>query len=156
MNDVRVLIALDDSPVSEHAARVGVKLFQATGATFLVINVSAMPVPWVGDAGFGAVAPLALDVRWLEQQTPADDDAAEHDLMGRAATAGIPEPVPVVEIGDPVERICAAAAEHDVDVIVVGSHGKTALRRLFDPSVAEGVTRGTDLPVLVVSDATTR
>jgi nucleotide-binding universal stress UspA family protein len=43
------------------------------------------------------------------------------------------------------------ADEHDVDVIVVGSHDKTAWRRLFDPSVAADVVRDTSRPVLVVS-----
>ena len=47
--------------------------------------------------------------------------------------------------------IAAAAEEHDVDVVVVGSHDKSALRRLFDPSVAVGVVRATSRPVLVVS-----
>jgi len=44
---------------------------------------------------------------------------------------------------------------HRIDIIVVGSHDKSALRRLFDPSVAAGVVRGTDVPVLVVSGDTT-
>ena len=45
----------------------------------------------------------------------------------------------------------AAAEEHDVDVVVVGSHDRGMLSRLLDPSVAAGVVRGTYRPVLVVS-----
>jgi nucleotide-binding universal stress UspA family protein len=53
--------------------------------------------------------------------------------------------------GDPVQMIREAADEHDVDVIVVGSHDKSALRRIFDPSVAAGLIRATHRPVVVVS-----
>lgn len=145
---MRVLIALDESPVSHRAALVAGRLFSGAGAEFLVVNVARVPAPWVGGAGFGAVAPLALDPRWLEP-----DEEAEADLMARAEAAGLPDPEVVVTSGDPVTLICAVAEEHDVDVIVVGSHDKTALRRLFDPSVAAGVVRDTYRPVLVVSGA---
>lgn len=145
---MRVLIALDESPVSHRAALVAGRLFSGAGAEFLVVNVARVPAPWVGGAGFGAVAPLALDPRWLEP-----DEEAEADLMARAEAAGLPDPEVVVTSGDPVTLICAVAEEHDVDVIVVGSHDKTALRRLFDPSVAAGVVRDTYQPVLVVSGA---
>jgi nucleotide-binding universal stress UspA family protein len=47
--------------------------------------------------------------------------------------------------------LCKVADRHDVDVIVVGSHDKTGLRRLFDPSVADGVVHRSPRPVLVVS-----
>ncbi len=150
---MRVLIALDESPVSARAARVAARLFASTPDTeYLVINVSAIAAPWVGGAGFGAVAPLQIDPRWLDDRD--DDRQDEVDLMVRAASIGVPDPEPIVRTGDPVTEICAAAAERHVDVIVMGSHDKTALRRLFDPSVASGVVRETSLPVLVVSGTT--
>ena len=43
------------------------------------------------------------------------------------------------------------AEDNEVDVIVVGSHDKSVLRRLVDPSVAAGIVRETYRPVLVVS-----
>ena len=145
---MKVLIALDDSPVSSRAARVAAQLFSGMDAEFLVINVATIPTPWVGMSGYGMIAPMAMDPRWLEP-----DEDAEADLMARAESAGVPQPETVVATGNPVALICAAAEEHDVDVIVVGSHDKTALRRLFDPSVAAGVVRDTYRPVLVVSGA---
>lgn len=142
-----VLIALDDSPISVRAARTAAHLF--AGSRFLVINVATIPVPWVGATGFGAVAPVTLD--WRESPTDQDDDSDEAELMARALAAEVPHPEPLVAAGDPVIEICAAADRHDADVIVVGSHDKSALRRLVDPSVAAGVVRDTYRPVLVVS-----
>lgn len=152
---MKVLVALDESRESARAARVAVRLFGTIpGAEFLVINVAAAPATWVGSAAFGTVAPLDVDPEWLR---PSDVDQADHErvLIDRANAAGVPHPEPVTRSGDPVIEICAAADEYGVDVIVVGSHDKTALRRLFDPSVAAGVVRATPLPVLVVSGTPT-
>lgn len=145
---MKVLIALDDSPVSSRAAQVAARLFSGLGAEFLVINVATLPVAWMGGAAFGAVVPMTVDTELLEAA-----QESEADLEARAAAIGVPEPEAVVETGDPVAVICAAAERHDADVIVVGSHDKSALRRLFDPSVAAGVVRDTYRPVLVVSGA---
>jgi hydroxyethylthiazole kinase-like sugar kinase family protein len=45
---MKILIALDESPVSARAAREAVRLFSLAGAHFLVINVAAIPTAWVG------------------------------------------------------------------------------------------------------------
>jgi len=148
---MKVLIALDESPVSIRAAREAVRLFSVSAAEFLVINVATLPAPWVGAAGFGQVAPLAVDPQWLDEVEKSHSHDDEAELMALAADAGVPDADVMLRSGDAVTQICAAAEEQDVDVIVVGSHNKTALRRLFDPSIAAGVVRDTYRPVLVVS-----
>jgi nucleotide-binding universal stress UspA family protein len=148
---MKVLLALDESPVSVRAAREAVRLFSSIpGVSFLVVNVSPFPVPWVGGAGFGVAAPLLLDPTWAhEARAPGVDD--ERKLLDDAQAVGVPDPTVEVREGDAVTQICAVADEHDADVIVVGSHDKSGLRRLFDPSVADGVVHRTARPVLVVS-----
>jgi len=143
---MRVLIALDESSVSLRAAREAARLFSPCGAEFLVINVARIPVPMVTGAGFGMVTPMQADARWL---MPAEENEA--DLAERAEQAGVPDAEPIATSGDPVRLICEAAEEHDVDVVVVGSHDKSALNRLFDPSISAQVVRDTHRPVLVVS-----
>jgi len=49
--------------------------------------------------------------------------------------------------------VLEAGDDHDVDVIVVGSHDKGWLDRLLTGSVSEGIVRGAHRPVLVVKDA---
>jgi nucleotide-binding universal stress UspA family protein len=145
---MKVLIALDEAAISARAAREAARLFSPiAGTEFFVINVSPVPAPWVGAAGFGVVAPLDVDPRWLSEDVGHGDE----NLMARASAAGVPDAEVIERSGDPVTEICAAADEHDVDVIVVGSHDRTALGRLFSPSVAAGVVRETYRPVLVIS-----
>jgi nucleotide-binding universal stress UspA family protein len=149
---MKVLIALDESPVSARAARVAANLFSGADGTFVVVNVERFPAPWVGASGFGPIAPVEPGVQALETiENFGDRDEAEAELAAQAAEVGIPRPQVAVRAGDPATEICAAAEEHDVDVIVVGSHDKTLLRRLIDPSVAASVVRDTHRPVLVVS-----
>lgn len=148
---MKVLVALDDSPVSIRAAREAARLFSGHPDTeILVINVTSVPTAWVGGAGYGMVGPMIMDPRWLDPD-PADETAHELQLMASATAAGMPDAEVMVRTGDAVQQICGAAEEHAVDVIVVGSHDKSALHRLFDPSVSSRVIRETYLPVLVVS-----
>ena len=52
--------------------------------------------------------------------------------------------------GDPAEEILAFAEQENVDMIVIGSHGRTGLSRLLLGSIAEAVVRGAKCPVLTV------
>jgi len=142
---VRVLLALDETVESFRAAREGARLF-GPDAEFLVINVAKLPAPWLPVGGFGLVS----------VPFPSWDDAdlalfSEDELRERAREAGADSTEVLTSVGDPVSCICAAAEDHDVDVIVVGGHDKGFLGRLFDPSVSAGVVRGTHRAVLVVS-----
>ena len=91
---------------------------------------------------------------------------ASIDLMHVAPTAGIDatralkdvapklgRDIPVTfacGTGDPADEILRYAASHSIDVIVVGTHGRTGMSRLLLGSVAERVIRGAACPVLVV------
>ncbi|MGH9009632.1 MAG: universal stress protein [Acidimicrobiia bacterium] len=142
---IRVLVALDESAVSMRAAQEAVRLFSGREAEFLVISVAREPAPWVPVGGFGLVS----------VPPPGWEDAAraldETEVAERAKEAGATPAEVFTEVGDAIECICAAAEEHDVDVVVVGGHDKGFLRRLLEPSVSAGVVRGTHRPVLVVS-----
>lgn len=54
--------------------------------------------------------------------------------------------------GVPHEEIVAYAADRDVDIIVVGSEGRSDLRRALLGSTVDGVVRLADRPVLVVGN----
>jgi nucleotide-binding universal stress UspA family protein len=61
------------------------------------------------------------------------------------------DPVTMVGYGKPHEEIVRYAEEHDVGLIVMGTHGRTGLDRYLIGSVAERVVRTSDIPVLTVS-----
>jgi nucleotide-binding universal stress UspA family protein len=138
----KVLIALDHTEASTHAARVAATLFPE--ATLLAVNVAQMPVPWVVE-GYGAV--YSLPPNW-----PPPVEELRAALAADCAAAGVPAAEMIATSGDPAHRICEAADEHGVDLIVVGAHHKGMLRRLVDPSVSLEVVHEAGRPVLVVPE----
>ena len=72
-------------------------------------------------------------------------DAVCAKLKGRGVTADRH-----VHIGNPVWAVLAEARTDGASLIVVGTHGRGALRRLFLGSVAQNIVQMADRPVLVV------
>jgi nucleotide-binding universal stress UspA family protein len=140
---VRVLIGLDRSEASQHAARVAVELLSAVpDVEYLCVNVDDTAAAQLAGAGaFGSVMPLGPVPAWPPPEVghppPVD-------------TSAVPEGEVLRETGEPVTEICRAADEHQVDLIVVGSHHKGVLERLVDPSVLPRLLRCSTRPVLVV------
>lgn len=143
---MKVLIALDHSDAARNAARTAARLF-GPEAELLVLNVVQVPIAAAGTAyGFGAVTPLRLD---LLGEAESDQQSA---IAEDAAAAGLPDAEVEVTTGEVVHEICEAAERHDVDLVVVGSHDRSLLSRLFEPSVSRGVVRTSERPVLVVPE----
>lgn len=57
-----------------------------------------------------------------------------------------------VAFGAPADEIARHAEQHECDLIVMPSHGRTGLTRLLLGSVAEGVVRQAHCPVLILRD----
>ena len=147
MTTHRILLALDESNESLRAARTAVELFP--DAEFLVLNVARIPVPWMPIDAFGMVGTIPAP-DWDEMIDRADDHAKQ-EITARAEAARVPAAAVLIEHGDPIEAICEAAEQHDVDIVVVGSHDKGGLARLFSRSIADGVVHRVHRPVLVVN-----
>ncbi|WP_121742774.1 universal stress protein [Natronorubrum halophilum] len=80
--------------------------------------------------------------------TPAAYRAVER-IESEATREGI-ETVTAVERGVPHEEILEYADEHDIDMIVMGTQGRTGLDRVLVGSVTERVVRMADVPVVTV------
>lgn len=140
---VTVLVAFDGSPLSERALTYAIETFPDASITSIyVIN----PIGSVIDVEAGGL-PVAKD--WYENaqteatriHTTATDIAAERSI----------ELDTVTEVGKPARAILRYADNHDVDQIVLGSHGHSGLDRALLGSVAETVTRRARIPVTITS-----
>lgn len=89
--------------------------------------------------------------KWLtlEDELRAEGEHAVADVADRAERAGVTVTT-TIERGIPHEEILAYADANDVDVIVMGTHGRTGLNRFLIGSVTEKVIRSADVPVLVI------
>jgi len=144
MSNAEVLVPVDGSPQSEDALEYALENFEDSDITALT---AVDPIA----AGYAAApGPDATGYpgEWTEQaEERADtilDEAAE-----LAAEAG--REVDTVRVTDrPARAIVDYADEHDVDHVVIGSHGRTGVTRVLLGSVAENVVRRAPCPVTVV------
>lgn len=146
MSDTRpILFATDGSPSAAEAQQEAFELAQRLAAPLLVVAVEHAVLPAVGYVGYGY-----SDV--VKELTGAEKHRVEKLLDTIAATAravGISCST-VAPGGFVVEEICRVAEERDARLIVVGSHGWGAARRLFSGSVSTALVHSAPCPVLVV------
>ncbi|WP_049923716.1 universal stress protein [Halopiger djelfimassiliensis] len=83
-----------------------------------------------------------------EEARPAASRAVEH--VETIATREGVDTVTAVEDGVPHEEILGYADEHGIDMIVMGTQGRTGLDRVLVGSVTERVVRMADVPVVTV------
>ncbi|WP_458208854.1 universal stress protein [Haladaptatus sp. NG-SE-30] len=70
-------------------------------------------------------------------------------VAARAKESNI-EATTAVRRGIPRDEILTYAPEHDIDLIVLGTHGRTGVKRTLLGSVTEAIVRHADIPVLTV------
>jgi len=148
---MKVLIAVDDDAPSREALAFAEQLVSERDEV-VVLNVTSYAelVPFTGDpfgAGIGAVA---LDPTSLAEL----DDRAEQLVERTAGEIDAKKTDVVVEHGSPGERICATAAEHGIELIILGSHERGAFGRFVHGSVSDYVVHHAPCPVLVVRHTT--
>ena len=127
--------------------------------TVIDLEVDAVLVPTDGSTGAEAATDHAIDLA-------ADTGATIHALYAtsggreanpspvegvreRAEAAGV-EVVTATRRGRPYESIAGYVAEANIDIVVMGSHGRTGLRRYLLGSVTERTVRFSPVPVVTV------
>jgi len=146
----RILIATDGSKFSQKAAKVGIELAKLSGGKVTIVYV-ADTGKYISSAGlvppFGGVSPDAID-NVVESIREAGEKATLQ--VGEIAKAsGITSERRIAE-GNPPSEILKIAENEKIDVIVMGSIGKTGLEKFLMGSVAEKVVHNSKLPVLIV------
>ena len=130
-----ILCPTDFSASSDEALTHASSLASQSGAQLYLLHVTQLPVPYTD--GIPVYSPYAEQV--------AQD---ENTLKG----VTVPDAKVKCErhhrIGDPAPEILDFAKEHNVDLIVMGTHGRKGLTRLLLGSVAEQVVRKATCPVL--------
>ena len=140
----RILLATDGSPSAAKAAEEAVRLARATGWPLTIVTAWHIPVTGFAYDPLVVVDDLIDSVR--ESATRALETAAE-----AARAAGVEPETKLVE-GAPADQICELAESLGATMIVIGSHGWGAVRRLLFGSVSWAVLHHAPCSVLVVRD----
>ncbi|MBN3835689.1 universal stress protein [Burkholderia sp. Ac-20344] len=141
-----ILVALDGSDTSSRALDAALTLASETGARLTPVYVVDFLVPAYDMYGYD---PSILVDAFREEGLRVTDDAAQR--MQARGVAGTPQISNVAPAGEDIpHRIVALADELEADLIVMGTHGRRGVQRLFLGSVAERVLRLATRPVLMI------
>lgn len=135
----KILVATDGSEFTKEAVSTGLQLAKILGAevTALYVIDQTSFVSFPIDSSIVSVYSLLEN----EGKRAVEEVRKEGEQMGVKVT-------PVVAEGSPTRKIVETAA--DMDLVVMGTLGRSAISKLFMGSVAERVTRYAPCPVLVV------
>lgn len=140
-----VLVATDFSAPSDTALNYARAMARSFGATLHVLHVFE-PL-WITSADVvgGGVA-LATMIQGLEDtaRKQLEEAVTEDDRRELHATSAM------VTSESPAREIANYAHEQKVDLVVIGTHGRSGISRMLIGSVAEKVVRLAPCPVLTV------
>ncbi|WP_336337640.1 universal stress protein [Haloarcula brevis] len=143
-----ILVPTDGSETAENAVDQAIDIASKYGAT-----VHALYVVDVDATSYSLGTEQVDRIRQghLDEMTEVKEaaDKATGYVRDRAAEHGI-EVEEHVTAGEPARAIRKFVEDNDIDLVVMGSHGRSGLKRVILGSVTEKVLRRTRLPVLVV------
>jgi nucleotide-binding universal stress UspA family protein len=144
----RILVATDGSDAAWKAVEYAVDLAKQTGARLRLLSVAE------GNSFLSTSVPGVITPTHLRETMEDYLKQIAQAILGKAEGLCQKKEVPAqkaVRFGHPVEEILGEAEESKVDLIILGSHGKSSLRAALIGSVTFGVIhKGTRIPVLVV------
>ena len=142
----RMLCASDFSPASRPALRSVQELSRTLNARLVPFHAYETSVPIAN--GGGEYLPPSV----MQEMLTATRDAAAQSLkrLARSSRAKDVRMSTLLAEGPAAAAIVRAAKKQRVNLVVMGTHGRTGVRRLLMGSVADRVIRTASCPVLVV------
>ncbi|MDF1646979.1 MAG: universal stress protein [Legionellaceae bacterium] len=134
----KVLFATDFDEIGVSAAHKAKKIADENRAELLLVHV-VEPIPAYAYPGFAGFAEVEVSIR----------EQAEKELDALANQLGIDEKHRLLEFGSVKNEVLRLADEHNVDLIVAGSHGKHGLALLLG-STASAILHGSHCDMLIV------
>lgn len=139
MNIKRILCPIDFSDFNEVTNQYASVLASASAAEIIYLHVAIPEIP------YGTT--VYVDLEQDEERCRERLETIKPTIEGIQASH-------VVEFGTPANQIVTYAKEHDIDLIIMGTHGRTGLKRALMGSVAEVVVRKAECPVLALKSGT--
>lgn len=128
----RILVATDGSEFSQEAVKRALALAKENSAEVIAVYVASTQRAWILKEA------LNQEAKRILAQAKEFADREGLSLKTR------------IEEGYPFEQIIKVAKEINSDLIIMGSHGRTGMRKILVGSVTERVIGGAPCPVLVV------
>lgn len=145
----RILVAIDASVQSERCLDHAITLALDQGAALRIVHAVDYIAPPFDTTN---VAEGQLHDAYIDA-----GNAVVASALARAGARGLTVDAAVIDTNDPrrpaAETILRDVADWQPDIVIVGSHGRTGLARMFLGSVSESILRTAPVPVLVLRTA---
>ena len=140
-----ILVPTDFSPFSDLALEHAASLAEKFGAKITILHVITLAeVNALNSQPGNPCENIVLKIQ-NNMREEFEKNAGNYSI--------VEEPVLEVAVGEPAEEIAKFAEENGVNLIVMGTHGRTGLASIFLGSVTIGVIKKTCLPIMVVKCA---
>ena len=141
-----ILVPVDGSPTSDRGLDEAVKLARLTGARLRLMHVVDQLVYAGGMEGFGA---MTADLVPLLRE---GGESILKTAKARVEASGVPVDTALFDsfAGRVCDLVVAEATNWHADLIVLGTHGRRGVGRVFMGSDAEQIVRLAPTPVLLV------
>ncbi len=137
-----ILVPLDGSDLAEAALRDAISMAQLNNGRLTLLEVvSPLDHMMMETAAISAADYINHQKTYAENYLAQVYQAYETDSVPMETA---------VTIGKPGEAIIDYAKKHDIDLIVMATHGRSGVARWMYGSVADKVLRGAEQPVLLV------
>jgi len=146
----RILVGVDDSDASQAAVTYATRLAGEHGGRLIICH----SVNWLPVVSQIASSGAFIDATVIVNDLKAEGEALLHRALDAVTPAGVQARSVALE-GDPASNLLDRAAEAHCTAIVMGTHGRQGLERLFLGSTTEAVLRGSTIPVLTVRSGMT-
>lgn len=137
----KILVAVDNSPFSLKAAKIGFGLAHTVNADVALLYVIDRSKESVN---------IEVGITQKESEMILLKEAQDTIEQLIKMYNGAKKLYKFTPVGFPKEEILSVAKEWEADVIVMGTHGRKGLAHLFNGSIAEDVVKNASVPVLVV------
>ena len=143
----KILVPLDGSPEAECViphletiAKTGVKDIE------LISVVEPIEIPTRG-----RIALSEDDLKQITLELKSETHKYLDQVAKRLTRAGI-KVHPIILTGKPAESLIHYIDSNDIDLVIMATHGRSGITRLFWGSIAEKVLRSVNVPVLLVKN----
>ena len=137
-----LLVPTDGSEAATEAIGHGLAIAEKSNARVHAVNIV--------DVIDVAMEPSYTPPTELIEQLESKGEAATEEIATRARDAGL-DAVTEVHEGFPARDLLDYADEHEIDLIVMGTAGRTGLNRFLLGSTTERVIRHAEMPVLAIN-----
>ena len=147
----KILVGIDGSDKSLEAADYSITLAKNMGAQLIILNVLETEPWYYGEKAYEWASPEELDKVYESEKTKIQKIL--DDIKQKAKLASIiskNEILMIPRTEDAVKPIVKYAEDKEIDLIVVGTRGRTGIKKMLLGSVASGVVTYAHCPVIVV------